>query len=53
MELQENCICGRTGDLRDRAPILDDESRWIPRCSGCGHLDYLQCLFPEESGLLL
>jgi hypothetical protein len=50
--MQEVCFCGRSGDVRDREPIVDDDGRRGLRCLGCGHLDYLQWL-GEESGLLL
>ena len=50
--MQEVCFCGRSGDVRDREPILDDDDRWALRCRSCGHLDYFEWL-PEESGLLL
>ena len=52
MKLQEICFCGQTGDLGDREPILDGESRWALRCPKCGHLDYLRWL-PEEAGFIL
>jgi hypothetical protein len=50
--MQEVCFCGRSGDVRDRKPILDDYGRWALRCQSCGHRDYLQWL-GEEAGLLL
>lgn len=52
--MQESCYCGRTGDLRDRGPILDGDGRWALRCTNetCGHLDYMEWL-PEEAGFLL
>lgn len=50
--MQEVCFCGRSGDVRDREPILDDDGRWTLRCPSCGHLDYLEWL-AEEAGLLL
>jgi hypothetical protein len=50
--MREVCFCGRSGDVRDREPILDDDGRWALRCLICGHLDYLEWL-PEEAGLLL
>ncbi len=50
--MQEVCFCGRSGAVRDREPILDDDGRWALRCRSCGHLDYLQWL-PEEAGLVL
>lgn len=50
--MREVCFCGRSGDVRDREPILDDDVRWALRCRSCGRLDYLEWL-PEEAGLLL
>jgi hypothetical protein len=50
--MQEVCFCGRSGDVRDRKPILDDDGRRALRCPSCGHLDYLEWL-PEQVGLLL
>jgi hypothetical protein len=50
--MQEVCFCGRSGDVRDRKPIVDDEGRRALRCLSCGHLDYLEWL-GEEAGFLL
>jgi diadenosine tetraphosphatase ApaH/serine/threonine PP2A family protein phosphatase len=50
--MREVCFCGRSGDVRDREPILDGDGRWALRCPSCGHPDYLQWL-DEEAGLLL
>ena len=45
--MQEVCFCGRSGDVRDREPIVDDDGRPALVCPGCGHLDYLQWLGAE------
>jgi len=50
--MQEVCFCGRSGDVRDREPIVEDDGRRALRCLSCGHLDYLEWL-GEEVGLLL
>lgn len=52
--MQEACYCGRVGEVEDREPILDGDSRWALRCpdEACAHLDYLEWL-PDEAGLLL
>lgn len=50
--MRETCFCGRTDDLRNREPVLDDNSRWALRCPDCGHLDYLRWL-SDEAGLVL
>ena len=50
--MQEVCFCSRSGDVRDREPILGDDSRWTLRCPSCGHLDYLEWL-AEEAGFVL
>ncbi len=52
MRLRESCFCGRSGDVKDREPVLDSEGRWALRCPDCGHLDYLQWL-SEEAGFIL
>jgi hypothetical protein len=50
--MQEACYCGRTGDLRNREPVLSDNSRWALRCPDCSRLDYLHWL-SDEAGLVL
>jgi hypothetical protein len=50
--MQEVCFCGRSGDVRDRVPILDDDGQRALKCRSCGHLDHLEWL-PEEAVLLL
>jgi hypothetical protein len=44
----ETCYCGRTGEIEDREPVVDDEGRRALRCPDCGHLDHLSWL-PVES----
>ena len=44
----ETCYCGRTGEIEDREPVVDDEGRRALRCPDCGHLDHLSWL-PAES----
>lgn len=44
--MTEVCFCGRTGDLADRTPIIDDGGPGL-RCPRCGHLDRL-AVFPER-----
>jgi hypothetical protein len=48
----ESCICGRSGELADREPVLDSGARWLLRCPSCGHLDDLAWL-AEETALLI
>ena len=50
--MQEVCFCGRSGDVRDREPIVEDDGRRALRCLSCGHLDYLEWL-GEGAGSLL
>ncbi len=52
--MQDVCYCDRVGEVEDREPILDSDSRWALRCpnEACGHLDYLDWL-PDEAGFLL
>ena len=50
--MQESCFCGRSGDIRDRKPVLDSDGRRALECPDCGHTDYLEWL-PEETGFLL
>ena len=50
--MREVCFCGRTGELKDRQPILDGDGRWVLICPECGHKDDLVWL-SEEAGLLL
>ena len=40
----ESCYCGRTGDLEDRKPTIDDDGREALECPQCGHLDHLSWL---------
>jgi hypothetical protein len=42
--MREVCFCGRSGDVRDGEPNLDDDGRWALRCPSCGRLDYLEWL---------
>lgn len=50
--MRESCYCSRTGDIRDRLPVLDGDGKRALECSDCGHADYLSWL-PEETSLLL
>ena len=50
--MRETCFCGRSGNVEDREPVLDETTRWALRCPACGHTDYLEWL-PEEAGLVL
>lgn len=50
--MQEACYCGRSGDIRDRVPVLDSDGRRVLECPDCGHTDYLAWL-PEETSFLL
>ena len=43
----ESCFCGRTGDVEDREPILDNDGRWALGCPDCSHLDRMDWLFGE------
>jgi hypothetical protein len=45
--VREACFCGRTGELKDRQPILDGEGRWVLICPECGHVDDLAWLSEE------
>lgn len=44
----ESCYCGRTGEIEDREPVVDDDGRRALRCPDCGHLDHLGWL-PEHA----
>lgn len=46
----ESCYCGRTGEVEDREPVVDDDGRRVLRCPDCGHLDHLSWL-PEHARL--
>ena len=48
--MKESCFCGRSGDVRDREPVLDSDGRRALECPNCGHTDYLNWL-PEGSSL--
>lgn len=37
--MQEARYCGRDGDIRDRAPVLDGDGRRVLECPDCGHAD--------------
>lgn len=50
--MRESCFCGRSGDIKDREPVLDETARWALRCPECGHTDYLEFL-SEEAGFVL
>lgn len=50
--MQEACYCGRSGDIRDRNPLMDSNGIRTLECPDCGHADYLRWL-PEETSLLL
>ena len=50
--MRESCFCGRSGELKDRLPVLDTQGRWVLRCPDCGHLDDLGWL-TEEAALLV
>ena len=50
--MQEACFCGRSGDIRDRLPVMDSNGMRVLECPECGHEDYLEWL-PEETSLLL
>jgi hypothetical protein len=45
----ETCYCGRTGELEDRKPIIDDDGREALECPRCGHLDHLSWVGDPES----
>ena len=40
----ETCYCGRTGELEDRKPVIDEDGREALECPRCGHLDHLSWL---------
>jgi hypothetical protein len=42
--MRETCYCGRTGELEDRKPIIDEDGREALECPKCGHLDHLSWL---------
>jgi hypothetical protein len=44
----ETCYCGRTGELEDRKPVIDDDGREALACPRCGHLDHLSWLQEPE-----
>lgn len=50
--MQESCFCGRSGDIQDRNPLLDNDGRRALECPDCGHPDYLEWL-PEETSILV
>ena len=47
--MQEVCFCGRSGDVRDREPIVDDDGRRALRYLSCGHLEHLEWLSEAAS----
>ena len=50
--MKESCFCGRTGEVEDREPVLNDDGQRVLRCSECGHVDDLRWL-SEEACLLI
>lgn len=50
--MQEACYCGRSGDVREREPVLDGDGRRALECPACGHTDYLSWL-PRETSFFL
>jgi hypothetical protein len=44
----ETCYCGRTGELEDRKPVIDDDGREALECPRCGHMDHLSWLQDSE-----
>lgn len=50
--MQESCLCGRTGEVEDREPVLNGSGHRALQCPECGHVDELLWL-SEEARLLL
>lgn len=46
--MHEACYCGRTGEIEDRALVLDDDGTRALECPDCGHLDRLEWLSDES-----
>ena len=44
----ETCYCGRTGELEDRKPVIDDDGREALECPRFGHMDHLSWLQDPE-----
>ena len=42
--MQEDCYCGRHGDVEDREPVRRDGRTEALQCPRCGHLDSLPYL---------
>ncbi len=42
--MHEACYCGRTGEIEDRTPVLDDDGMRALESPDCGHLDRLEWL---------
>lgn len=52
MTVMESCFCGWTGELAERAPVIDERGNHALRCRGCGHVDDLSWLGPAGAARL-